>query len=468
MSDQKNLPVIFFIGGMGDIDVATNQSLKNTIKYLSQFGFHVHYFGAFPAHYHILQDPKKIFTDRVTFHRSPDFLAPLFDFLKVIKDTFGMARKKSSQDAQNLKATRKIRYYDEYNLLGRFFYAGFLFMYAPIEIIRVTYYYFKLKPSLFYGINGQGSVLATLFSRIFKKPVLQRWHGCSLTEEDLERIRTRLIDKLVLLDGGFAKWLPADAVVVTNDGSRGNIIFPLIGVPKDKLHFWMNGMDFEDMALPSNWDPAVFKASLGLEGKKVLLMVTRLVLWKRVDRGIDCVYRLVKEQGMKDIQMLILGDGPEAGILKAKAENLGIGNHIQWMGSVAHKEVAKYFSIANAFLSLCDMMNLVNPLLEAMYTGLPIFTPNDGSTSELLVNGENAFLIPHDRLEADLPIQIKAVLTDPVLWQKIGANAKRTFQQKVLSWEDRMRLEYDMICRLIFKTAGPTPISPQPAFAETA
>lgn len=442
--------VLFMIGGLSDIDVATNQSLKNTVKYLSQFGHRIHYFGAFPVHYRTLQSPEEIFNDRVEFHRFPDFLTPLFDLAKFLKDAVGMARKKKDPQSMNLKAAQKVRYYDEYNFLGHLCYIVFFFIYAPIEMLRVSYYCFKCSPSLFYGINVQGSALAALLAKIFGKPVIQRWHGCSFTEEDIDRIRISWADKLLLLDGRFAKWLPSDAVVVTNDGSRGDKIFPLIGVPPEKLHFWMNGIDLEDMALPPDWNAGKFKASLGFEGKRILLMVTRLVLWKRVDRGLDCVYRLVQKHSMKeDIQMLILGEGQEADILQAKARELGLSQHVRFMGAVPHQEVAEYFSIADVFLSLCDMMNLVNPVLEAMYSGVPIVSVDDGSTSELLENGENAFLIAYDRLEDELPLKVKALLTDTALSQRMADNARRTFQEKVLSWEDRMLLEYQLIQELI-------------------
>ena len=457
MKAGEKKTTLFFVGGIGDIDIATNQSLKNTIKFLSQFGFRIHFFGALPSHYRILQDPKKVFSDQVTFHRSPDFLTPIFDFGKLLKDMFGLSRKKNDEKIQTLKATQKIRYYDEYNFLGRLLYIAFLFMYAPFEIIRVSYYCFKLKPDLIYGMNGQGGSIAVLVAQLFRKPMLQRWHGCSLTEEDLERIRTRVKDKILLLDGSFTKWLPSDAVIMTNDGTQGEKLFRLIGVPPEKIHFWMNGMDVDDMTLPEAWDSEKFKQSLGLSGKRILMTASRLVLWKRVDRAVDCLYRLVKEQGMTDVVLLVLGQGPEKENLQALAKQLGVDAHLKIAGAVPHEDISKYYSIADVFLNLYDISNLGNPLLEAMYWGLPIASIDDGSTEELLQDGQNAFLSKHEKLDTEFPLKVKRLLDEPALRKTLGANVKKTFDQKVMSWEDRMRMEYDMINQLIARKTGRTP-----------
>lgn len=440
---------LFLIGGLADVDLATNQSLKNAIKFLSEFGHRIHFFGAFPANYRILQDPKKIFNGRVFFHRSPHFLTPLFDFAKLLKNTFGMSKKKE-QRINRLRAAQKIQYHDEYNLLGRLFFIYFFFVYALIEAFRISYYYFKFKPDLFYGIGGPGSALATLFGRLFGKPAVQRWHGAiGYTAEDVQRIKTRLFDKFLTLDGAFAKLLPSDAVILTDDGSWGDKLFRQVGVPPEKIHLWRNGLDLEDMTLPPDWNPEAFKKSLGLQDRKILIMVSRLVLWKRLDRGIEGLFRLVKKYNLRDVTLLILGDGQARGELEALTQELGVGDCVRFLGPIPHDQVVQYYSIADVFMSLYDLSNLGNPLLEAMYCGLPIVSVDDGSTAELLQDAYNAFLVPHERLEEDLPLKLEMLLTDASLRAAMGANARKTFGEKVLSWKDRMLLEDELIRKLL-------------------
>ncbi len=446
---------LFFIGGLADIDLATNQSLKNTIKYLSEFGYNAHYFGAFPAGYKILQDPKKIFNERVVFHRSPHFLTPFFDGAKFLKDALGRPRKKELQLNQ-LKAERKVRYTDEYNRIALLAYMGFFYIYLAIESFRVFYYTLKLKPDLFYGIAGPGNALATLFGKLFGKPAIHRWqgsHGCMA--EDVQRNKIRVFDKFILPDSSFSYWLPSDAVIMTNDGSGGDKNLRLLGIPPEKIHFLMNGLDLEDMTLPPNWDPEAFKRSLGLQDKKILIMVSRLVLWKRVDRGIRCLAHLVNELGLKDVVLLILGEGQVKANLEVLARELGLADHVRFAGAIPHNQVVQYYSIAEAFISLYDISNIGNPLLEAMYCSLPIFTLDDGSADELLKDGQNAFLIPFEKLDKELPLKVKALLTDESLRLRIRENVKKTFHAKVLSWEDRMAVEDQIIRKLLLSSKSP-------------
>ncbi len=434
---------LFFIGGLTDMDLASNQSVKNTLKYLSQFGYLIHFFSAFPEDYRILQNPQEALGGRVVFHRTPRFLTPLYDFIKFLKDILGMRRKKNSR--KKINPAEKIRYFDEYNLMGRLFYIAFFLFYVPVEMIRVSFYYFQLKPQLFYGLNGQGTALASFLGKLYRKPTIQRWHGSFYTEEDVKKIQTRWIDKFLALDGGFSKWLPSDAVIITNDGTQGDKVFRMIGVPPEKIHFWMNGMDLEGMSLPPDWDTQRFKEGLSLSGKKIVMMASRLVLWKRVDRGLDCLYRLVNDYGMDDVVLLILGQGQEDEPLQALTKALNLEPYVRFLGAVPHPQMAKYYSIADVFLNLYDVSNLSNPLLEAMCCGAPIVTLDDGSTAGLLQEGVNAFLVPHEKLETDLPLRVRDLLTDASLRRRIQENAKKSFHEKVLSWRERMLLEHELL-----------------------
>jgi glycosyltransferase involved in cell wall biosynthesis len=101
-----------------------------------------------------------------------------------------------------------------------------------------------------------------------------------------------------------------------------------------------------------------------------------------------------------------------------------------------------------------DVTNLGNPLLEAMYCGLPIASIDDGSTAELLQDGTNAFLVPHEKLETELPQKVALLLTDHSVRSRFIQNVKQVFHEKVLSWRDRMLLEHQLIQRLIASPAN--------------
>ena len=447
--------VLFVISGMADVDIAANPSMKNTLKHLSEFGYLIHVFAAFPKSYRILQDPKAIFNSNVIYHRSPNFLIPLFDFAKFVKDLFGRSDQKETRQDQKLLPNQKVEYYDEYNFFGRMIFAVFLFLYVPIEVVRVLVYFVRLKPKLFYGINAQGSTVASLLGKILKIPVVQRWHGASYTEEDIDKMKKSFRHKLLLLDGGFAKMMPSDAVIVTNDGTRGDEIYPLLNVDPKKLYFWRNGLDTHDLRLPENWSKEQFKKSLGLEGKKILLTASRLVLWKRVDRAIDGLHKMISHHGVKDVVLVVAGHGREEARLRQMVRERGLEQAVRFTGAVPHALIAQYYASADIFLSFYEISNLGNPLLEAMYFKLPIISLRDAGTSQLLEDGKSAFLLHCENIESALPQKLEALLSDAHLRKKMGDNARKVFDQNILSWKDRMFKEHELIQRLIHEKKTP-------------
>jgi glycosyltransferase involved in cell wall biosynthesis len=438
--------VILMISGLADVEVAGNQSLKNGIKYLSEFGYRIKVFTFMPENYPNLQDVRKIFNSDVEFHRLPVFLSFILNFGKGIKDLIGKRGKNFSQQRETVSNRFPGTYLREYNPVGRIFYIIFLFLlYIPIELSRVLIYSFIHKPDIIYGVNCQGAVVASLLGRLLKKPIITRFHGIAITEYDLAKWKNRVF----VLDEIAGLTAKTNAVVMTNDGTKGDKILKILNVDQNKIFFWMNGLDVDNLRPSDDWNSNNFKKELGLENKKLILMTSRLATWKRVDRGIRCIYKLIKEHEMADIILLIAGNGPEKQNLENLTLDLGLKESVRFLGGIPHKEIFKYYSIADIFLSLFDISNLGNPLLEAMYFSLPIVTLDDGSTRHLLRNEYNSILVKIENSENELPIKVKMLLDDESLRKKIGQNTGETFKEKVLSWKERMELEHRLIQSLI-------------------
>ncbi|MEW6409349.1 MAG: glycosyltransferase family 4 protein [Nitrospirota bacterium] len=425
---------IYMVSGLAEIEIAGNQSMKNTIKHLSEFGHKISVFSFLPQNYATLQNPKKIFNSGVEFHRLPAGLSYILYAGKNIKDTIG----RWGRNGEGRSAQR-----EEYNFLGRVFYIILLFLfYLPFEFARVSYYFYKKKPDIFYGLNYQGALVASLLARIYRKPVVTRFYGASdIKERELLTLKNRFLCLDIIC--GMKSY--SNAVIMTNDGTRGDKKLKLMGIDESKIHFWMNGLDIDDLVLPAGWEPDKFKEGRGLKGKKIIIMISRLSKWKKVDRGINCVHKLIKAFKMNDVALIIIGEGPEMESLKKLTERLGIKNEVRFIGGVPHREVYKYFTISNIFMTLYDISNLGNQLLEAMYFGLPIVTLDDGSTEDLLKNNYNSLLVKTDDIESELPLNVKKLLDNELWSREIGRNAKKTFEEKVISWKERMRLEDALI-----------------------
>jgi len=198
---------------------------------------------------------------------------------------------------------------------------------------------------------------------------------------------------------------------------------------------------------------ANIKARLGLENNKAILMVSTGAIWKRLDRGIFGIYWLKDRYGIDNVKLLIVGAGDRdddaSPFLISLAEELGVSDQVIFLGRIPHKEIGKYFILADAFLSLFDIGNLCNPVLEAMYLGMPIISIDDGSTVGLLEHKHNALLIDIETIEVDLPFAMKRVLEDDRLRKELSDNAKKTSDEMILGWQERMKEEIDKIDELI-------------------
>ena len=437
--------IIFMISGFTDVEIAGNQTFKNALKYLSEFGYKIEVFTFLPSNYPNLQDPHKIFNSNVKFHRLPNILQSILNLGKIVKDSVGRWKINKKQTENQV-----VDYYEEYNILGRLIYIVYLFMfYLPIELLRVAFFYFKNGADLFYGVNCQGATVASLLARIFKKPVITRFHGTGITKADLQALRRRLL----VLDEIVGMKMRSDAVIMANDGTKGDEILELLGVESSKVYFWMNGLDTDNLLLPESFNPDAFKKEQGLGEKKVLLMISRLALWKRVDRGIQCIYQLFKEHKRNDVVLVIIGQGPERERLEELTRSLAVTEAVRFVGGLPHKEVGKYLSISDVFLSLYEISNLGNPIIEALYFGVPIVTINDGSTRNLLIDGYNSALVDLKSVQDNIPSAVINIIENQHLRQRMSENARRTFRQQILTWRQRMELEDRLIRKLVGERA---------------
>jgi len=291
------------------------------------------------------------------------------------------------------------------------------------------------KVKVVYGYEIYGAPVAWIVARLFKIPLITRFQG-TIAFPELERggAWLRIPHHLLALK------IPADLIIMGNDGTRGKEVLRKLGVPEQRIRFWINGVR-KDIYIPQ-FDKRLLLDRLGLNhdaDAKIILAMSRLANWKRVDRAIRVMPQVI--QKISNAFLVIVGDGPERGNLENLARRLGIATHVIFVGPVSHDEVKHFFNGCDLFLSLYDHSNLCNPVLEALTCGKCIITINDGSTKDLLENGYNAVLINKSTLERELPKTIVSLLCDRRKRQRIAENAWKYAKEHLQSWEDRRMKE---------------------------
>jgi glycosyltransferase involved in cell wall biosynthesis len=114
-----------------------------------------------------------------------------------------------------------------------------------------------------------------------------------------------------------------------------------------------------------------------------LLVVARLVEWKRVGAMLDELVRLPEPW-----RLCIVGDGPLRAALEARAMALGLALRVEFLGALESERVRAEMRRATVLALPSRYEGLSHTLLEAMALGLPVVATTVGGNRELL--GANA------------------------------------------------------------------------------
>lgn len=298
-----------------------------------------------------------------------------------------------------------------------------------------------------YGYEVHG-VLAVGLLRAFnlcdRSKVVTRFQGSFLHGYLQGRNTKKLITNF---DHIIAMKVQSDAIVMTNDGTQGDKAFASIN-PRgaEKMHFWVNGVDRLNVCEAS---VAIIREKYFLDGKFVLMNVSRLEGWKRVERSLFILNEIVHGEGFKDVLLVIVGDGSELNNLFNLSEKLGLQDYVRFVGAVKQSEVVNYLATADAFLSFYDASNVGNPLLEAIRANKIIFTLANGDTGNWIEHTKNGFIYPPDSdYFKDVARDIVLVATNKAIASKVKAQVALLENKKLWTWEERLDAEVEMVSKL--------------------
>ena len=305
----------------------------------------------------------------------------------------------------------------------------------------------KAYPSLIYAYGSSSAPAAWILSRSYHIPNITRLFGTFITSQDLSSHLRLLLKWHEVL----AFKIPCKYLIVTNDGTQGDKAAQKLGVPNERLKFWRNGVN-KSMYNPS-FDSDKFRRELGLElSSKIVLAVSRLVGWKRLERLIKAIPSIASQH--KKVVFLIVGDGPERGTLERLSQSLAVNKHIRFVGAVTHERVADYMNVADIFVSVNDFGNVSNGLYEAMVCGKCIVVLEGGDTGQLIQDNLTGRLIKtgdEEEINGELSKAIIDVLEDDELKTRLGENARIYAQEHFQTWEERTAMEVKLVEELVGK-----------------
>lgn len=416
-----------------DMQKAGNQLLFRTIKGYANAGWRVIFLTSNPASDPNRADYNKLFgplVDEVFIYRFTPLFRPLAKLVAQVKKFLlacHLIPKKTS--LANVTDTVPFGTSGGKSAFGLISWVSFILG----GIFKAIWLAWRYRVKIVYGYEIYGAPLALVVARIFKIPLITKFQG-TIAFPELERGKAWLRIPHHLL----ALRAPSDLVIMENDGTRGKEVLERLGVPKEKIRFWVDGVK-EDMYIPE-FDKRLLLERLGLNhDARIILAVSKLKKWKRVDRVVRAMQQVIKE--IPNAFLIVVGDGEERANLESLAKSLGVDAHVIFTGAVPHDEIKYFFNGCDLFISLYDHSNLCNPVLEALICGKCILTINDESIKSLLINDYNAILVDKENLEEMLPKAIVSLLSDDEKRQRIAENARNYAEKNLQTWEERMKME---------------------------
>ena len=158
---------------------------------------------------------------------------------------------------------------------------------------------------------------------------------------------------------------------------------------------------------------------LAPKGEKLLIHVSN---FRPVKRPGDCIRILAEVVKHAPAHLLMVGDGPERGPAEHLARDLGVYDHVTFMGKQDHVE--RLLPAAHVLLMPSEMESFGLAALEGMACGVVPVATRVGGVPELITDGVDGYLEPVGDVTAQAA-RVTALLTDERLHHKMSAAARR-------------------------------------------
>lgn len=424
-----------------------NQSFYNSVKGYSQ-SYKITILTAATLNSDVYHDLNKIKQElphirviSVFPYKAFSYISASLDFLK--KMNFGVSKKsenkvfavnKSDKDAMlvNMPPTikSKLSFYLRSYLLAISSFLHRLFNHVDVVCC--------------YEING--SIASSCLKKFFNIPVFIKLQGTALGGK-LNLIGTEEFNSVFSIDIAEIKRSTSfDLAIMTNDGTRGDVVLNHFGFASEKILFLNNGID-------SRFEKAIHSSTPIFENGKLksvkLCSVSRLTSWKRVDLILEIVHKL---RGIIDISYTLIGIGSEKesqSILEIIKE-LKLENNVTFLKGASTEEVISVMSNSDLLISLNNFTNVSNPVFEALYIGIPVVTIHQSEFSEVLGPGMKSCVFVEEAKRSDLVSAVvnKISSIDMENYNELISFSKE-FREFFPTWELRSKKELARIARII-------------------
>jgi glycosyltransferase involved in cell wall biosynthesis len=177
-------------------------------------------------------------------------------------------------------------------------------------------------------------------------------------------------------------------VVVPSRGLARELIaeFPYL---EDKTTVLPNPINLQRLQMPADFDRRTFRHQRGFDDQDVVALFVALGQFER--KGLPLLLQALATPGMERVKLLVVGGESDLVARYGGEAKNQLGDRVKFVGKQSDVRPYLWSSDVFVFPSLYETFSLVT--YEAAAAGLPIVVSQLYGVEDLLVDGENGFLI---------------------------------------------------------------------------
>jgi len=293
---------------------------------------------------------------------------------------------------------------------------------------------------IFFGHFGSthwlGGVLA---KKIFKVPYIIFVHGNEFNA---------YLHKLTKADRWASKIVLKNTTQIITNSRATKKVIENNGFPSKRIHIVYPGADPE-IFNANNQNIEIMK-KYELEGKKVLLSVSRLAWIKNHVNVLNALPKVIKH--FPNLIYLIVGKGEEEKNIRIVINELGLQSYVKLIGYIEPPHVGPYYCTCDVFIMPSKSGNTYYESFgiayaEANACGKPVIAGKSGGIEEAVIDGVTGLLVDPENIE-EIAQTIIRLLTDREYARKLGENGRRRVENE-LNWKTTGKKIEEVLVKLL-------------------
>lgn len=285
--------------------------------------------------------------------------------------------------------------------------------FSPAAIRELSRILAKEKPAL---VHTHGSFSGRIAAKLCGSRIVYTRHSAFPVSP---RLRKGVFHHL----NGWINGLFADAVIAVSPAARENLMQS--GISPKYIRLVGNGV--APLTPATKEQASSLRASLGIsEGCFVAGYPARLEDYKGHDLLLEAARQLKEER--RDFRILVAGRGPQEQQLRRRAEEMGLSQHVRFLGFV--EDMPGFLSILDVQLNCSTLSEACSmSIIEGMSLSLPTIASRCSGNPWLVEDGVTGHLFENNDA-CSLTSALAALMDAPDVRKAMGRDARVAYESR--------------------------------------